>query len=249
MLSYVKPFPEWLRSDTVNETIQVLPERSEQLHHVILTISHLVKDPFSQIEKLRVIGTYVSLPGAKAAAHRALFDAGYESEMFEVYQTEHNLSVDDHHKRMLRGVLVHAEAQDGTKFEVQILTTPNNLEKMTVSDSGRILQNLYYVMQTNVSYEDEDDGSEREHNIEGIFLTYEDASERARQVLLDARDGLTKESYAQYDEAAPGETDCGYGENMLVHAVGASGENILISVILCQVLESERLAEAAMRIR
>jgi len=145
--------------------------------------------------------------------------------------------------------VVHAEAEDGTTFEVRVLNTPNHLKLTTASEDGRVLQDLYHVIQTSVSYENDDYGSEREYNIHGSFLHYEDASELGRQVLLDAKDGVLRESYARYDEARPGEKDCGYGENVLVHAVGTDGKNILISVIQGQALESARLAEAAMRIR
>ena len=246
MFSYVKTLTQWLHLDHVSGEIQPQPEPPEQLYHIILTVSHLAKDPNSQLEKLRVVGTYVSLPVAKAAAYRVLFEAGYESEMFTEYETDsHSGSVSS--KRMVSGVLVHAETQDGTAFEVSILGTPNDLKMMTLSEDGRVLHSLYHVMQTDISYEDY--ASNREHKLKGSFHNYEDASKRAMQVLLDGKDGLTKESYAQYDEAAPGEKDCGYGENVLVHAVGNDGENILISVVLGQVLESARLAEAAMRIR
>jgi hypothetical protein len=249
MLSYVKPLPEWYNSDAINREIRLEPELPEHLYHVILAISHLSKDPSSQIEMLRVSGTYTSLSAAKAAAHRVLFEGGYEGEMFQVYETEYKLSERDQGKRTPTGLVVHAEAEDGTNFDVCVLTTPNDLNMMTVSEEGRVLQDLYHVMQTGVLYGEDVCRSEREHNIQGSFLTYQDASERARQILLDANDGVSKESYAQYDEAGPGEKDCGYGENVLVHAVGTNGENILISVVLGQVLESARLAEAAMRIR
>ena len=249
MLSYVKPLPELYDSDTTHQSIQPQTTSSDHLYHIILTTSHLSKDPNSQIEKLRVVGTFTSLSAAKAAAHRALFEAGYDSEMFKVYDTKQSPSGNGHHHRPVPGIMVHAEAEDGTTFEIRILTTPNTFKTLTTSDDRRVLDDLYHVVQTNVPYEDDECGSEREHNIEGSFLNYEDASQLAREVLLDASDGVSKESYAEYDEAVPGEKDCGYGENVLVHAVGTNGSNILISVVLGQVLESTRLAEAAMRIR
>jgi hypothetical protein len=147
------------------------------------------------------------------------------------------------------GIVVHADAENGAIFEVRVLTTPNNLKLMTASRDDTVLQDLSQVMQPNISSEDDNCGSEREHNTEGTFLTYGDASKWARQVLLDANDNVSKERYGHYDEVAPGEKDCGCGENMLVLGVGTNGENVLISGVLGQVLESAWLAEAAMRIR
>jgi len=73
--------------------------------------------------------------------------------------------------------------------------------------------------------------------------------ELALDTLLDKADGMTRESYAQYDDAVANETDCGYGEYVLVHAVGQDGENLLVSMVKGQVLESVRLMEASMKIR
>src|SRR5271169_5882783 len=62
----------------------------ESLYHVMITQSHLNKDVNSVIEKVRVCGTYTSLPAAKAAAHRCLFDAGYEQEWFSEFDANPN---------------------------------------------------------------------------------------------------------------------------------------------------------------
>ena len=249
MLSYVQSLPGRIQSHAISEGAQRPPKVPDQLNHVILTTSHLQKDPNSQLEKLRVIGAYTSLSAAEAAAHRVLFEAGYEGEMFKVYEAKPKSPSTEHHQSVQTRLEVHAEVEDGTIFEVYILSTPNHIKTITASEDGRVLQDLYHVMQTGVSYNDAEHGHERAHNIRGSFLSYEDASQHARQVLLDAKTGVSRDSYAQYDEAEPGEKDCGYGENVLVHAVGTDGENILISVVLGQVLESARLAEAAMRIR
>ncbi|OBT70994.1 hypothetical protein VF21_09882 [Pseudogymnoascus sp. 05NY08] len=47
--------------------------------------SHIQRDLNSEIEKIRIPGTYCSLEAAKAAAHGCLFDAGYEREWFSQY--------------------------------------------------------------------------------------------------------------------------------------------------------------------
>ena len=75
MLSYLKPLPRWYHPDAPNDSVQ--PEPPDKLYHIILTTSHLSKDPNSQVEKLRVVGSYTSVAAAQAAAHRVLVEAGY----------------------------------------------------------------------------------------------------------------------------------------------------------------------------
>lgn len=65
---------------------------------------------------------------------------------------------------------------------------------------------------------------------------------------MNPSDGIDTKSYAQYDEAGADQRDCGFGANVIVHAVGVNGENFLVSVVKSQTMESVRLAEAAMRI-
>lgn len=219
----------------------------ENLYHVIFTTSHISKDVNAEVEKVRVCGTYTTLPAAKAAAHRTLFEAGYEREWFVDYETNEQEFI-AHHVKRRTGLCVLAKAPDGTIFRVSVATTPNNL-KLEGDDDHKVHQVLYHVVQTNVLYTEDDTGEARETNVEGSFTSYEEARKYASQVLLAPEDGVTKESFEQYDEAGPDEKDCGYGENVVVHAVGANGENYLVSVLKAQDLESVRLAEAAMRIR
>ena len=220
----------------------------ENLYHIILTTSHIHKDPNSQIEKVRIAATYTNLAAAKAAAHRCLFDAGYEREWFTEYETKPEF-FESHNLRQRTGLAVLAVAPDGTTFRVRVSTTPNRGKFTTDYEDGWIPYNLYHVVQTNVFYADDESGEVRDTNIEGSFKTYEEARQCASRVLLSEEDGITKESFAEYDEAGLNERDCGYGENVVVHAVGNNGENILVSVIKSQTMESVRLAEAAMRIR
>lgn len=221
----------------------------ENLYHVIYTTSHLSKleDVNDQVEKVRVAGTYTNLGAAKAAAHRTLFEAGYEKEWFAEYDTQQEQFVAHGIKRRA-GLAVYATAKDGTVFRVGIATTPN-VHAFRDDEDHKIHRPLYHVVQTNVLYSEDDTGESRETNVEGSFLKYEDARKFAGQVLLNEENGVTRASFAQYEEAGPEETDCGFGENVLVHAVGQNGENILVSVLRGQELESVRLAEASLRIR
>lgn len=210
----------------------------QQLFHILFIKSHLQKDPNGHLQKLRIPGTYVSLTSAKKAAHQCLFDAGYEREWFSKYETSNGHESEN-------GQIVLAVAPSGSTYRVRILTTPNTIDKRVLSihpGDGRVLTDLYYVVQVKTKVEEEES---QDINIEGVFISYSEARDQALRALLDEKDGLTKESYATYDEAASGQTDCGYGDNILVHAVGGNGENMLVSVVKAQVLESVRLAEAS----
>ena len=57
------------------------------LYHVLFSVSHIQKDVNCEVEKVRVCGTHTNLPAAKAAAHRTLFEAGYEREWFTEFDT------------------------------------------------------------------------------------------------------------------------------------------------------------------
>jgi hypothetical protein len=214
---------------------------------MILLTSHIPRDPNSEIEKIRIPGTYHSLAAAKAAAYSCLFDAGYEKQWFSQYEVDPAV-LETYSIYQGIGLVVLAVAPDGTTFRVCVDTTPNIGHLTTDSEDGRIATDLYYVVQTNVEYADGDEGQRRYINIEGAFMTYDKAQSYARRVLLSQDDGITKESFATYDEAGDNERDCGFGENVLIHAVGINGENYLISVIKGEELESVKLAEATVRI-
>ncbi|KFY56206.1 hypothetical protein V496_06761 [Pseudogymnoascus sp. VKM F-4515 (FW-2607)] len=220
----------------------------ENLYHIVLTTSHIQKDPNSVIEKIRIAGTYCNPVTAKAAAHRCLFDAGYEREWFSQYEVD-PAALESHRIHQRMGLVVFAVASDGTTFRISISTTPNIGHLTTDNEDGRIEADLYYVVQTNVNYANGDEGQDRDVTIEGIFTAYDKALTSAHSVLLSEENGITKKSFAEYDEAGDKEGDCGFGENVVVHAVGISGENYLISVIKGQTAESIKQAEAAARIR
>ncbi|KAE8381473.1 hypothetical protein BDV26DRAFT_255274 [Aspergillus bertholletiae] len=218
------------------------------LYHIILSITHISKDPNNIVEKVRVPGSYISLRAAKAAAHSCLFDAGYEREFFTEYETNKDV-FENRNLPERQGLVVFAVASDGTTFRVRIDTTANSRRLTTDYDDGRIPVPLYYVIQTTVEYSGEKEVSKvKDLNIMDAFVNYQEARRYAEKVLLSEDDALTKESYEAYDEAGPNETDCGYGENVVVHAVGQYGENYSISVIQTHELKNVALAEASMRI-
>ena len=244
--SEVKTAQSVLKESSIRNGDSQEVQTTENLYHIMITQSHLSKDVNAAVEKVRVCGTYTSLPAAKAAAHRCLFDAGYEQEWFSEFDAK--LSSDSDSRRRANGAVVYAVAPDKTTFTVSIATTPN-LSGYEANKDGKVMRDLYFVLQTTVDYSRDEDGEERETNVEGCFESYEEARKCAQEVLLCESDGVTKSSFASYDEAAAGERDCGYGENVIVHAVGQNGVNFLVSVIKAQEMEAVRLAEAAMRIR
>ncbi|KAL4788395.1 hypothetical protein BJX76DRAFT_176583 [Aspergillus varians] len=226
----------------------------ENLYHIILTTTQTQKNPNNVIEKVRIPGTYTSLLAAKAAAHSCLYDAGYEREWFEHYETCSSLYEKEEtpaggNLAERRGLVVYATAPDGSTFRVRIDTTPNDkLQLTTVLSDGRVGVPLYYVLQADVEYGGDEGSVVRDINVEGVFVSYEEARDFASDVLLSKEEGLTKESFAEYSEAGPAETDCGFGENVIVHAVSDYGINYLVSVIKTQELQAVNVAEAAMRI-
>jgi len=214
-------------------------------YHVILTSSRFKRDPTSEVQRVRVCGTYTSIKAAKAAAHQALFDAGYEQEWFTVFDSRTHETTNWKHGE---GVIVYAEAPEGEIFTISISTTVDTLG-VKGNEEGKIEIDLYHILQTTIFYDKDASGGLRETNIEGTFKTYDEARAAASTVLVNEEDGVTKESWAEYDELPVGEKDWEYGENVVVHAVGSNGENILLSVVKELELESVRILEAAMRIR
>jgi hypothetical protein len=70
----------------------------------------------------------------------------------------------------------------------------------------------------------------RDIDVQHTSTSYKKARELASNVLLSPADGITKDSFAEYSEAGPNETDCGYGEKVIVHAASEYGTNYLVSV-------------------
>lgn len=146
------------------------------------------------------------------------------------------------------GLTVYAIATDGTVFRVRISTSPNVLHLTTDNEDGRISTPLFYVVQTNVPYCSHERKPSHDTNVEGVFQSYAEARKFASTVLLSEEEGITASSYEDYCEASPDESDCEYGDNVIVHAVGKNDENYFVSVIVCQELESVKLAEASFRL-
>lgn len=217
----------------------------EFVHHVLLMNSPS-RSSARQSEKVRILGTYMTPKQAKDAAHLSLFDSGYEREWFQTFETRPEV-LEELASSQGTGLAVFAVAVDGTRFRVRISTTPNNLQLTSDNDDGRVSLPLYYVTETIIPYCSHERIPGYDSHVEGVFKTYTEARKFASTVLLSDKEGVTASSYAEYCEASPGENDCGYGENVIVHAI-RDNENHLVSVLKCEELESVRLAEASFKI-
>lgn len=218
---------------------------TENLYHVILTTSNVKHDPNAETDKVRICGTYTSLPAAKGAAHSCLFEAGYEQDWFTTFDTQHKGDSKWTHPN---GIVVYAVASNDDTFVVSIATTPNVYNIKSNAD-GKVDTDLFHVVHTTIFYDWDESGGLRQTNVLGSYESYEKARAAARIALLSSDDGLSAQSWEEYSEIPVGALDWEYGEDVIVHAAGAGGENVWVSVLKGQEMESVRLKEAARRMR
>ncbi|KAJ5240706.1 uncharacterized protein N7469_002297 [Penicillium citrinum] len=134
-------------------------------------------------EKVRILGTYTSVTKSKDAAHRCLFDAGYEREWFSTFETNPE-TLEELASHYGTGIVVYAIAVDGTMFRVRISTSPNKLHLTTHNEDGRVPTSLYYVVQTNAPYCSHERRPIYDTHVEGIFKAYDEARKFAKTLLL-----------------------------------------------------------------
>jgi hypothetical protein len=128
-----------------------------------------------------VLGTYTSLPAAKAAALTAIKDSGYERDDFEVYEEKSRIVENWTHGN---GVLVYAKAPSGTEFYVRIDTnrTPANLKETpkVVSTPSCI----HYVLQIKIDYNNDRIGGIQTTEVESTYLHQQEARDTALKALI-----------------------------------------------------------------
>ena len=223
-----------------SQTSQGARISSDFLYHILISQSHLSESPKHPTATAHICGTYTSLPAAKAAAQRALFSAGYESE----WLTEFDVRDDQLPPEMRgRGVVVYAASAIGILIEVSILTTPN-LKGWEGNILEKVQGELYHVVQTTIDCNCDKDREHKDLNIVGTYQTYDEAWRAAKLCLLDQDDGITKKSFTQYDEAQAGKNNCRFSENTVVCAVGENGISYQVDVVKGQEMAVARLAEA-----
>jgi hypothetical protein len=215
------------------------------LYHVLFTLSHLKRDPTAELQKVRICETYTSVKAAKAAAQRLLSDAGYEPQWFKVFEIRDSETTDWKHGD---GVVTYAGAPEGETITVSISTTNDRLG-LKGNKEGKVDIDLYHILQTTIFYDKDPSGTLRENNIVGTFKTYDEAREAARFMLINEEDGITKESWAEYDELLPDEKTWEWGDDVIVHAVGYNGENVLVSIVKEEPLASVSTIDEATRFR
>jgi hypothetical protein len=193
------------------------------LFHVKRTFFDLRHDSSGKTLKTEVCGTYTDLDVATAAAKRRLFDEGFTKDSLAKY--EENTLVDGHWK-YLPEVLIHAETTEGNVIEFVLETTPNMLGMRGAN--GRVDEDLFYVLQTKISYNKDPTGGVRTTDVKGVYLSRQAAVVAARRLLLDYH-GRTW--YSKYEEVTIENDEGTAADDAIVRAVGPSGEEYLISVV------------------
>ena len=84
------------------------------------------------------------------------------------------------------------------------------------------------VLQTIIDYNTDRVGGHQDTEIEGTYTTRKAAFEAAHTALLNEE--TTKESFAEYDEKEDFQGEWPYGDEVLVRAVGETGENFYVAV-------------------
>lgn len=187
------------------------------------TESKDVKDPRGDLGKINLFGTYTNIAAAKKAAANVLQEEGFDIEFFVQYDVNNGSTVWAHED----GVEVYAASSEGEVFTVEIETEPNALG-LTGDGKSKVEKELYHVVQTTIFYNDDRSGSKRQSTIQGTYTSAEEARARALTTLVG--EGVTKADFEEYDEFQ-GQEDWGFGEVVVIHAVGKFGENTLVSVI------------------
>ncbi|KAF2404065.1 hypothetical protein EJ06DRAFT_553008 [Trichodelitschia bisporula] len=190
---------------------------ADQLYVIKRTLTDR-KDPSGTSHKTAVKGVYTSLGPAKAAAASTLADEGYERAWFPEYAVRGETPGDWPYGD---GVIVHAVAPEGEEFSVAIDTVANELNLQ--GDE----QGLWAVRRELIDYDADRSGDRRETQVQGAYKTQEAANAAAKQILLG--DALTPADWEEYDEFQEGE-EWDWGDEVIVHAVGTGGENILVYV-------------------
>jgi hypothetical protein len=200
-------------------------EASEYLYHIKRTITDFAEDKSGATRVTDILGSFTSLAAAKNAAHGALAAEGYIKDDFEVLEQKNETDLEDW--KHGDGCLVFAKAPRGQEFDVRIDTKPNVL-KLKGNADGEVEGFLHYVLQTTIDYNNDRIGGIQHTEVEGTYPTRKAAFVAAQTTLLD--DEITKDSFAEYDEKEQFAGEWPYGDEVLIRAVGQTGENFYVSV-------------------
>ncbi|KAF2788871.1 hypothetical protein K505DRAFT_328632 [Melanomma pulvis-pyrius CBS 109.77] len=181
------------------------------------------KKPTASSFNIELPSTFTDLEAAKEYAKPLLANEGFDTEFFSEYDVKDGSKEWKHDD----SIMVYAKGPAGELFKVEIDVVPNLLG-LQPDASGRVQQQLYHVLQTDIEYDEDRSGSQRYTIVEGSYATRESAREQALRALLDA--DVKKEDFVEYDEYADGK-EGPFGEDVVVHAVKEGGQNVLVSVI------------------
>jgi len=195
------------------------------LYHVKCEIIDYHNDQSGLTRTTNIYGTYTSLPLAKAAARTCLKTASYLPSDFSIYAEKSHPETWEYEE----DVLVYAKAPAGQEFRVRVDVSPNEAG-LKANERGEVEGHLHYVLQTRIDYNSDRTGGNQRTDIEGVYLGREEAEKAAYNVLLDKDEGVTKESFAEFDRLDEQAGDWPYGDDVLVHAVGRNGENFKVEV-------------------
>jgi len=197
---------------------------TEDIYVIKRTEIDMKNDPTGARQLVSLRSTYVDLRAAKEASKTALFEEGYEREWFPTFDVRADNADSWTHGD---GVQVYAVAPEGEIFKVEIETVPNRAG-FTGDDNGKVVGDVWHVLQTTIHYNLDRSGAKRDTVVEGTYRTFDAAKQAALGALLD--EDVTKESFEEYDENT-GQEDWPFDEDTMVHAVGQGGENYLIQVL------------------
>lgn len=230
------------------------PPPPSTLYHLLLTTHHLptTQNPHNTPERLRCPGTYTTLPHALAAAHRALFDLGYERAFFTTYNVLHPTipSTTTPQDPPPATLALHATARDATTFQIHLSTTPNPHAWTPTYEDNRVGNPIYLAIRTRIRLaEAEANDGVREHVVLAAGESWHELCGIAQGVGRQMKEEGRKWEVVDVLEEKEGEEGGELGENVVVHAVSGEGENVVLSVVRVVEPEAVRVGEASMRIR
>lgn len=202
------------------------PSVVADLFHVKRTFIDYQHDPSGTTIKTQVAATYIELNAATADARRRLLDEGRTKETWVKY--EENTLVDGRWKYPPE-VLVHAETAEGNVVELVLETTPNNLFGLRAQPNARVEGDLFYVLQTKISYDRDPAGGVRNTDVKGAYFSRPAAVNAARRLLLDYYG--SRDWYRKYEEAKNLKEEGDTAEDPIVRAIGPRGEHYLVYVV------------------
>ncbi|KAH7009177.1 hypothetical protein B0J12DRAFT_752178 [Macrophomina phaseolina] len=202
---------------------------AESLFHVKRIFHHPTPGHANSILQPSIRATYTDPAKAKTYALRALLDEGYQPEQFLELHMRHGTQAEK------PSTWPYGDDVSVWAKTVEIETTPNTLSSVLDHDGdGRVKEPLFFLVQTTIDYAKDWSVGSRQTTIQGVFRTRDETAARALTVLLgqggEREREIKKSDFASYEENA-GQDDWPFDSNVMVHAIGENGLNILVAVV------------------